>query len=244
MDDATYIRDNVEAIEARIREAAGRVGRDPGTIRVVAAAKFVPVERILWAVAAGVRIIGENRLQEALDKQARISHSAAPSDGRGQGTPAWHFIGRLQRRKIKAIVGRFEMVHSLDSLTHAEEFDRRAAEAGVTQRVLLELNLGGESTKGGFTPQALREGLPQLDSCSHLDVCGLMTVPPWTENPELVRPYFQQLRGLADQIMGTGWERIHLDELSMGMSRDFEIAIEEGATLVRIGTAIFGRRPS
>lgn len=241
MDDATQIKRNVEAIEEQIREAAIRAGRDSGSICLVAATKFVPVERILSAIAAGVGIIGENRVQEALDKQGRLVN--APSARRSQNAPAWHFIGRLQRRKAKAVVGRFELVHSLDSLSLAQEMNRRAGEAGVTQRVLLELNLGGEPTKGGFAPEALFEALPQIDAFPHLDVCGLMTVPPWTEQPEQARPYFHQLRELADRIMQRRWERIHLAELSMGMSRDFEIAIEEGATLVRIGTAIFGPRP-
>lgn len=245
MDDAALIRCNIEAVRERIREAAARVGRDPTTIHLVAATKYVPVERMQRAVAAGVLVMGENRLQEALEKQTRFYRSNGSAPERSpESPPIWHFIGRVQRRKIRSIVGRFALVHSLDSLAHAEEFDRRAKEAGVRQRVLLEVNLGGEPTKGGFSPKALHGGLPQLGAFSNLDICGLMTVPPWTDDPDEARPFFRRLRELADEIMQTGWMRIHLDELSMGMSRDYDVAVEEGATLVRIGTAIFGDRRS
>jgi len=228
------IGQRVRGVLTRIAEAAERAGRPPAAVRLVAATKSVPIESVRAAVQAGVRILGENRLQEALTKIEAL------------GTPegvAWHFIGRLQRRKVKTVVGMFQMIHSVDGLELAQEIDRRAATAGIRQPVLIEVNIGEEATKTGFSAPALLEVAHALDGLPHLDVQGLMAVPPPSKHPEHTRGYFRQVRELAGSIEAKGFSRIRMKELSMGMSGDFEIAIEEGATLVRVGTALFGPRP-
>lgn len=226
--EAEAVRRNVGQVLDRIRQAAVRAGRAPDTIRLVAATKSVPPERIREAIAAGVRILGENRLQEALPKIEALSSTAAV---------VWHFIGRLQRRKVKDVVGRFQMIHSVESLDLAEEIDRRAGLAGLRQTVLLEVNIGGEASKGGFAPESVGKALDDMDRLAHLSVTGLMTIPPLSAAAEEARPYFRRLRELAASL-----RRPALRELSMGMSQDYEIAVEEGATMVRVGTAIFGSR--
>ncbi len=236
MDDAAdseIIGRNVRTVIEGIRRAAARAGRGPEAVQVIAATKGASPERIRVAVEAGLRILGENRVQEALPK---IKALANCQDLR------WHFIGRLQRRKVKAVVGQFELIHSVDSLELASEIERRAGAAGIEQAVLLEVNLGGEASKGGFAPTFLPEVLPELDRLAHLSVKGLMAIPPPTPDAEGARPYFRRLRELAASL-GAGWRRVRLHELSMGMSQDYEVAVEEGATMVRVGTAIFGARP-
>ena len=228
------IRNNVQAAMEHIRLAACRVGRDPRQVRLVAATKFVTAGQVLEAVKAGVTICGENRWQEAQAKMAAI--------GEERGL-TWHFIGRLQRRKLKMLVGRFSLIHSVETVDQATELDHQADVMGMQQPILLEVNVGGESTKGGFSPLELMKALPAIDRLEHISVRGLMTIPPWEPDPEAVRPYFQQLRELGDQVTESSPIRIRMDELSMGMSHDYVIAVEEGATLVRIGTGIFGQRP-
>jgi len=198
----------------------------------VAATKTVPVERIREAIAAGLRFAGENRVQEALPKIEAL-----------QGEQIrWHFIGQLQRRKVRDVVGVFDLIHSVDSLELASEIDRRAEAAGCRQDVLLEVNVAGETTKAGFHPDRLKEILPRVCGLRHLDVKGLMTIPPAVDKPERARPYFRRLRELAQQLSGQGLQTVSFGELSMGMSNDYVVAIEEGATMVRLGTAIFGTR--
>jgi len=199
----------------------------------VAVTKSVPVERIQEGIEAGLSLIGENRLQEAQAKMAALASSPV----------RWHFIGHLQRRKVQAVVGRFELIHSVDSAALAGEVDRRAGEAGLCQDILLEVNIGGEPTKSGFHPAALIGTIPELASLSHVRIRGLMAIPPPAAEAELARPYFRHLRDLAGQIAQLQLSSIGMTELSMGMSNDYEVAIEEGATLVRVGTALFGVRP-
>ena len=155
----------------------------------------------------------------------------------------WHFIGRLQRRKLKWLVGRFGLIHSVESVAQAREIQRHAEEQDTAQAILLEVNVGGEESKGGVSPDELPEAVSNVDQLSHVVVQGLMTLPPWNPDPENTRPYFQRLRALADQLKTMPLKRVHMHELSMGMSNDFEVAVEEGATLVRVGTALFGARP-
>lgn len=155
---------------------------------------------------------------------------------------SWHFIGQLQRRKVKAVVGAFEMIHSVDSLELAREIDRRAGEAGIRQAVLLEVNLAGERSKAGFAPSEVTDAITVLDGLSNLDVQGLMAIPPPTKEAEEARPYFRQLRELARALASLTLRRVRLEELSMGMSHDYEVAVEEGSTLVRVGQAVFGAR--
>lgn len=227
------IAQNVARVQARIAQAAQRVGRDPASIRLVAASKSVETARIRAAVAAGITILGENYLQEARQKIGQLGHDAVE----------WHFIGTLQRNKVRYIFDLFSMMHSLDSLPLAEDINRRAARLGRRMPVLLEVNVGGEASKGGFTPQELLTDVHKLAAMPHLQVCGLMTVPPPTPTPEEARPFYRQLRQLRDRLQAQGLEGLECTELSMGMTADFEVAIEEGATFVRVGTAIFGPRP-
>jgi pyridoxal phosphate enzyme (YggS family) len=224
---------NVKVVRDTIQQAARRAGRRPDQIRLIAVTKSVPVERIRQAIEAGVTDLGENRAQEALPKMESIGRAAL----------SWHFIGRLQRRKVKSVVGRFDLIHSVDSVDLAVEIDRRAKEVGLQQTVLLEVNIGEEASKTGFAPSAVAEALATLDTLEHLTVKGLMAIPPRVADSESARPYFRALRDLARSAARPTFRRIRLDELSMGMSYDYEVAVEEGATMVRVGTAIFGARP-
>ncbi|HEY5626352.1 MAG TPA: YggS family pyridoxal phosphate-dependent enzyme [Nitrospira sp.] len=226
------IGDRLIAIREQISRAEQASGRAPGTVRLVGATKTVSPERIREALAAGLTIAGENRLQEALPKIDAL-----------QGEPiSWHFIGQLQRRKVRSVIGVFDMIHSVDSLGLAEEINRRAEGAGLRQAILLEVNLAGEKTKAGFHPDELERMLPELGTYAHIDVRGLMGIPPQVHLPEEARSYFRALRELARRLLQQAIPGIAMEELSMGMSNDFQVAIEEGATLVRIGTAIFGLR--
>ncbi|WP_447986263.1 YggS family pyridoxal phosphate-dependent enzyme [Nitrospira sp. Nam74] len=232
--DSDTIADRVAIIWKRMHAAASKAGRVPDTIQLVAATKAAPLARIQAALDAGITHFGESRVQEALPKLDAFARRMDVT---------WHFIGQLQRRKVKAVVGRFHLIHSVDSLELAQEINRRAEEKNICQSVLLEVNIGEESTKTGFSSSGLLTALDRIDTMPYLAVKGLMTIPPPTETPESARPYFRAVRVLADSVKRSAHERIRMDQLSMGMSHDFEIAIEEGATCVRIGTAIFGERP-
>jgi pyridoxal phosphate enzyme (YggS family) len=232
-DKTLSIAQNVARVQERMRQAALRVGRDPASVRLVAASKTVDAARIRAAIAAGVTILGENYLQEARDKIGQLGRQSA----------AWHLIGTLQRNKVRYIFDLFDMMHSLDSLALAEEINRRAARLGRRIDVLLEVNVGGELTKSGFDPATLLAEAPKLATLTHVQVRGLMTVPPPTVHPEAARPFYRQVRELRDRLVQQEIAGLEWQELSMGMTADFEVAIEEGATLVRVGTAIFGARP-
>lgn len=226
------IGDRLRLVDERIRRAAQAAGRPEGSVRLVAATKTVSVERLREAIAAGLTLAGENRLQEALPKIEAL-----------RGAPVrWHFIGQLQRRKVRAVVGLFDLIHSVDSLDLAQEIDKRAEAAGLRQEILLEVNIGGEATKAGFEVEQVERVLPQLGVLKHVAVKGLMVIPPPVSDAEAARPYFRRLRELAVKLAGLGIAGIAMGELSMGMSNDYPVAIEEGATLVRVGTAIFGAR--
>ena len=225
------IGDNVRNVSERLHRAALGAGRRVDSVRLVAATKSVSVEAIREGLAAGLNILGESRLQEALPKIEAL---------RGESVH-WHFIGRLQRRKVRSVVGLFDLIHSVDSLELAQEIDRRAEQSGHRQAVLLEVNIADEATKAGFRPGELIALLPELSRLSHMVVKGLMTIPPPTMDAEGARPYFRRLREMARRL-GQGVPGLSMDELSMGMSNDYVVAVEEGATLVRVGTAIFGTR--
>ncbi len=227
------VADNVQKIREGIRQAALRVGRDPSTIRLLAATKTVVSSRLIEAYAAGVRIFGENRLQEAQEK--------IPAVGPRQGL-TWHFIGQMQRRKLKDIVGNFAVLHSIESVEQARNINVIAEKMGIQQDILLEVNVAGEGTKGGFASKDIPEALVHIDQLPHVAVRGLMTLPPFSENPQNARPYFAELRQLRDSLSQESLKQGGLKELSMGMSNDYHVAIEEGATMVRIGTGIFGKR--
>jgi pyridoxal phosphate enzyme (YggS family) len=227
------IADNLRDIREKIQQAALRVGRDASAVQLVAATKTVSVDVLLEAYEAGVRVVGENRLQEAQEKMSVI--------GSHQGL-SWHFIGQMQRRKLKDIVGKFAMLHSVESVEQARSIDAIAQQLGIQQDILLQVNVAEEKTKGGFVRKDVREATEQVDRFSHVAIRGLMTLPPFHEDPEDARPYFAELRQLRDSLMQESLLHGRVEELSMGMSHDYQVAIEEGATMVRIGTALFGKR--
>jgi pyridoxal phosphate enzyme (YggS family) len=226
------IGDRLRLVLEQIGQAARGSGRKAHNVHLVAATKAVSVERIREAISAGLKIAGENRLQEALPKIKALHDEPLQ----------WHFIGQIQRRKVRAVVGVFDLIHSVDSLELADEINRRAEAAGFRQDVLLEVNIGGETTKTGFRPDQLAKLMPQFGPLAHVRVKGLMTIPPPVDDAEEARPYFRRLRELAQRLSRQDLTAISMEELSMGMSHDYLVAIEEGATMVRIGTAIFGTR--
>lgn len=227
------IASNVQEIQDGINQAALRSGRDPSTVQLVAATKTVSLNLLVEAYEAGLRIFGENRLQEAQEK--------IPAIGPRQGL-AWHFIGRMQRRKIKDIVGKFALIHSVESVEQAHAIDGVAEKLGIQQGILLEVNVAGEENKGGFVSNDIEDAIAQIDRLPHVAIRGLMALPPFSDNPENSRPYFVELRQLRDSLAERKLTHGGMIELSMGMSRDYHIAIEEGATMVRVGSAIFGQR--
>ena len=222
----------IEAIRERIRIAAESCGRRQDDIHLVAVSKTVPAERVRDAAAAGVRILGENYIQEARDKIEALSDLEL----------SWHFIGHLQRNKAKYAVRLFDLIHSVDSIRLAREIDKQAAKAGKRQAILIQVNTGKEATKSGVYEEDALALAREAAQMEHIAVRGLMTLPPYFYAPEKVRPYFRALRELSDRIRSAGLPGIEMTELSMGMTGDFETAIEEGATMVRIGTALFGER--
>jgi len=230
------IADNVAAVRERIARAAARVGRDPDSITVMAVSKTVEPERIRQAYAAGIRVFGENRVQEFADKAGALADL---------GEAKWHLIGHLQTNKAKKAAEQFHAIDSVDSLRLAEKLNQAAEQADKRLAVLIEIKVGEEESKSGIPADApeLEELLRGMEQLTHLQVRGLMTVPPFTEDPEGARPFFRMLRDLSDSIARRKLPRIRMDVLSMGMSHDFEVAIEEGSTCVRVGTAIFGARP-
>lgn len=229
--DSEKIRENLAKIKERIISAALRSGRRPEEITLLAVSKGMNEEKILAAYNAGQRLFGENYVQEALKKIEKL-----PSD------TIWHFIGRIQKNKVKYIVGKFALVHSIDSISLCEEFQKHCEKRGVTLNFLVEINLSGESTKGGITPENTLSFVRDVLKYKSLKMKGLMTMPLYSENPEDSRKYFIQLRELRERLLSSGIPEENLLHLSMGMSNDFEVAVEEGATIVRIGTAIFGPR--
>ena len=221
--------DNLNSIQQRIQAACARAGRETSSVTLLAVGKTHPPETILAAARLGLLVFGENKVQEA---KAKIP--LCP------GQLRWHFIGHLQSNKVRDAVNLFQMIESVDSLSLAQEINERAADAAKTMPVLLEVNLAGEASKFGYQPDQLLAELKEINALPRLEIHGLMTVPPWAPDAEKSRPYFRQLRELkqeCEQLLGAP-----LPHLSMGMSGDFEVAIEEGATIVRIGTALFGPR--
>lgn len=225
-----YIQDQLAEIRAAIAAAETRAGRPAGSVQLLAVSKTFPVEDIMQAYRDGQRAFGENRLQEAMTKMPEM-----PADC------TWHLIGPLQRNKVrKALEQGFALIEAVDSLRLAESISRIAGELGATGRILLEVNVDAEESKHGFTPQGLLDDWSALTSLPNLDIRGLMCIPAPTEDPEGARPAFAALRSLAEKLRAIG--PLPLPELSMGMSHDFPIAVEEGATIVRVGSAIFGKR--
>jgi pyridoxal phosphate enzyme (YggS family) len=224
------IAQHLAAVREEIAAAALRAGREPASVRLVAVSKTHPAAAVEAAAAAGQRVFGESRVQEARGKIAACPPGLE-----------WHFIGHLQRNKVRQALPLFGFFHSIDSEPLALAVDRIAGETGQTIEGLLEVNISGEETKHGFSPEALRAQFPALAKLAHLRIRGLMTMAPYSDNPEEARPVFRALRVLRDDLQSDAGH--HLPELSMGMSGDFGPAIEEGATLVRVGSSIFGARP-
>ncbi|MGE4342900.1 MAG: YggS family pyridoxal phosphate-dependent enzyme [Geoalkalibacter sp.] len=225
------IQENLRMIRERIEQACHDCGRDPHAVRLVAVSKTKPAADVMAAFAAGQKLFGESYVQEFTDKAEQVE---APVD--------WHFIGHLQSNKVKYLRGRVRMIHSVDRLSLAREINRQWKRIDERIDVLVQVNLAGEQSKSGTAPQQAPALVRKLSELPHLRVRGLMTLPPFFEDPQAVRPYFRQLRELSEEIAGLDLPGVGMDELSMGMSHDFPAAIAEGATLVRVGTAIFGPR--
>lgn len=226
------IADTLAALTSRIQRACADSGRVPSSVRLVAVSKLHPAALVAEAAATGQTIFGENYVQELIDKAAQLTCPVA-----------WHMIGHLQSNKVKYLPGIVSMIHTVDRLSLAQEIDRQwRAKLAAPCDILVQVNVSGEATKSGTTATEAVELVRQIAQLSNVRVRGLMTMPPFFDDPELARPYFRELRQLADQISNEQIPGIEMTELSMGMSGDFEVAIEEGATLVRVGTAIFGER--
>ncbi|MBO0859070.1 MAG: YggS family pyridoxal phosphate-dependent enzyme [Chloracidobacterium sp.] len=230
------MRARLESINQRIAAACERAGRQISEITLVAVSKTVTANRVSEAIRAGVQTLGESRVQEAAAKIAELQPLSAEREVQ------WHLIGHLQSNKARQAVELFDAIHSVDDLKLAERLDRFAAISGKRLPIFIEVNIGGEQSKSGVEPGAVLPLCEQIAKLPNLELKGLMAVPPYSDNPEDARPFFKHLRRLRDEARRTGAAEALFNDLSMGMSDDFEIAIEEGATFVRIGSAIFGAR--
>lgn len=226
------VKDNIKMIRDNIANAALRSGREASDIRLMAVTKTVIDERVMEAIDAGVDIIGENYVQEAKRKIEKMGKNLE-----------WHMIGHLQSKKSKYAVRLFDMIHSIDRIKLARELDKRAMMAECITKILIEVNISGEETKSGVKKEDALNLVKDISALENLSIQGLMTMPPWFDDPEDARPYFAALRELRDRIIEEKIQNVEMNELSMGMSGDYQVAVEEGATIVRIGTVIFGERP-
>jgi pyridoxal phosphate enzyme (YggS family) len=225
------IEKNIARIRETITKAAAKSGRNAGDVKIMGVTKTVDDERIMEAIACGITIMGENYVQEAKRKIETMGHDLE-----------WHMIGHLQSNKAKYAVRLFDMIHSVDRLGLAKELDKRAKGSGAIMKVLIEVNTGGEETKSGVPQDEAIDLVRAVSRLDNLSVQGLMTMPPWFDSPEDARPYFVKLRDLKNRIVDEAIEGIEMGVLSMGMTDDYGVAVEEGATIVRIGRAIFGER--
>ena len=226
------LRDRIDGVEERIGEACRRSGRNREEVKLVAVSKKFSIDVILEANRLGLCDFGENYAQELRDKQSEAGNQA-------DGMLRWHFVGALQRNKVKYVLGKADLIHAVDNMALVAELDKRAGAAGICVRALVEIN-GGEESKNGICGDDLREFLESASKFRNVSLEGLMIMPPYFEDPEMGRPWFSGLREMRDKIAG---EFPAVQELSMGMSNDFEVAIEEGATILRVGSALFGPRP-
>jgi PLP dependent protein len=222
---------NIRRIREVVAEAAERSGRSPGAVRLMAVTKTVDDDRIAEAMQSGVDIIGENYVQEAKRKFETLGKKCE-----------WHLIGRLQTNKAKYAVRLFDMIHSVDRLELAAEIDRRAAAAGLVMKILIEVSVAGEETKSGVPLDDAADLVRRIAPLTNLSIRGLMTMPPWFDDPNEARPFFRTLREMRDRIAAEGIPRVEMRELSMGMTGDYAVAVEEGATIIRVGRGIFGER--
>ena len=223
------VKNNLETINEKIKKAALKVNRNPEEIKLVAVTKTATIEQIKEAISTGVNIIGENKVQEAKEKYQILTTDIE-----------WHLVGHLQTNKVKYAIEIFDLIHSVDSIKLAKEIDRRSLQFGMITNVLVEVNVSGEETKYGIKPEEVEPFLKGISEFSRIRVRGLMTIAPIVEDKEEVRLYFRKLRELSKEIKKKNIKNIRMDYLSMGMTEDFEVAIEEGANMVRIGRGIFG----
>ena len=226
------IAENVREVKCKIANAAVACGRDPQDILLCAATKMNDASRVREAVEAGIDICGENRVQELVEKNAQGAYEGCPL----------HFIGHLQKNKVKQVVGVVSLIHSVDSLELLDVINRKAESLGIVQDVLLEVNIGAEEAKSGFSPHELCDALDKIGDFGSIKVRGLMAIPPICHNSEENRPYFYKMKQLFIDIGAKKYDNVSMDFLSMGMSADYEVAISEGANIVRVGTGIFGAR--
>jgi hypothetical protein len=226
------LKQRLEQVRERIRQACESCNRDADSVRLVAVSKTIAAGTVKEAIEAGVTILGENYVQEAREKfKALVRYPVS-----------WHFIGHLQSNKAKYVVRLFDLIHSVDSFKLARELNKQAEKVGKIQQILVQVNISAENTKAGTSADEAPGLISEISQLENLSIRGLMTMPPYFYQPEKVKPFFAALRQLRDQIKAQSLPNVSLDELSMGMTGDFEVAIQEGATLVRIGTAIFGER--
>ena len=230
--ESEVLKKRLNNVKERIKKAAINCGRKPDTVHLVAVSKTMPENIVREAITAGVNILGENYIQEARDKINALSSCPV----------SWHFIGHLQSNKAKYAVKLFDMIHTVDSLKLAHELNKQAKKINKIQKILIQVNISMESTKSGVHEEDAQKLIKEISLFENLSIKGLMTMPPFFNNPEKARPYFSALRDLRDKIRNKAIKNINMQELSMGMTGDFEVAIKEGATFVRIGTAIFGER--
>ncbi len=222
---------NLQTVRNNIEAACKRAGRNPEEVQLCAVSKRKPVQDMRAAMQAGQLLFGENYVQELRDKYEVLQDSCT-----------FHMIGHLQRNKVKYLMGKVSLIHSVDSLGLAEQIDKEAAKSGLVMDVLLEVNAAGEESKWGFAPEETMEAARAVGSLPHVRVRGLMTSAPYTEDPESNRVYFHTMKRLQEQLAASGYDGVLADTLSMGMTGDYAVAVEEGATLVRVGTGIFGQR--
>jgi len=226
------IKENIDGVLERVAAAARRSGRSPEDVKVIAVSKTVDAQRAREAVEGGLINLGENRVQELVSKYEQLSDIDVK----------WHLIGHLQRNKVKYIIDKVFLIHSLESLDLAKEINKRALQHNMTANVLIELNIGQEESKFGLDEDSVYDFVKSMEQFANIKVLGLMTVAPFSENPENVRCVFRKMKEIFDKISEMKLTNTEMKYLSMGMTNDFEIAIEEGANMVRIGTAIFGKR--
>jgi hypothetical protein len=222
---------NLQVIKKRVAESAMKTNRKLDDIKIIAVTKNVEVERILEAIQGGINAIGENRVQEALIKYPLIEKEIE-----------WHMIGYLQRNKAKKAVEHFDLIQSLDRISLAQELDKRGKQQNKIVNVLVQVNVSGEESKSGISPEETVEFIKSLSDYENILIKGLMTIAPYTDDPEETRPYFARMKGLFDEVHKLKGRNIDIEYLSMGMTNDFEVAIEEGSNMIRIGTGIFGER--
>lgn len=225
------IKENLEYVEKRIEEACKRAGRDRSEVTLIAVSKTKPVSDIREAIACGITVFGENKVQEIRDKHTEITEPLS-----------WHMIGHLQANKVKYLPGVACMIHSVDNRKLADEIEKQASKHDIVMDVLVEVNMAHEDTKFGLSPDEAIDFVKEISTLPHLNIRGFMTIAPYTEDPESNRVYFKGLRELKDKVNELNIPGVQMDTLSMGMTGDYEVAIEEGATFVRVGTGIFGER--